>query len=331
MEPLQALIQLSAAAAIAPAITQGGGGNTSFKNGNQMLIKASGFRLDEVSETSGFVAVNFQPVIECLSKNSSEFTNPDAELKKLVNEAIIGDKTFLPSMETGFHAVLNKCVIHTHPIVANLLLCTDEGENILKTIFKAEAIIILSFLNPGYYLSKAIADLSSVPQIIFLKNHGLIVHGETVEGTIALQNKVIQTLNEVLNFKSDLNFKLLEKANNVFELESEWLNIYYTQPGLLSKTYFPDQAVVIGNQYQLSQSNLLISKINFNRLIGNCMINAPKKSAMAIAENLCALAHIAIYNQSKKTSLTAVPDADVAYILGMDMEQYRQGLLNLKV
>lgn len=330
MEALQALIKLSQAAAIAPALTQGGGGNTSFKYGSEMLIKASGFRLDEVSTTAGFVKVNYPPVVACLKKNTSELKLPDADLKQLVNDQIIGDKTFLPSMETGFHAVLNTCVIHTHPIVANLLLCCEQGEIKLKEIFKDSPIAVLPFLNPGYYLSKAIADLGKAPAIIFLKNHGLIVHAETVEATIDLQNYVIEKLNTALDFKGDTTFVLEEKGSHNFELKANWLQVYFSQPGLLSKTYFPDQAVVINNQYQFGTSHLLTSKINFNTITGTCMIDAPYKTALAITENLNALAQIISYNQAQGNTLTTVPDQDVAYILGMDMEKYRQGLLGIK-
>ena len=329
MEALQALIELSQAAAIAPALTQGGGGNTSFKNGSEMLIKASGFRLEEVSTTAGFVNVNYPPVVDCLRKNTSELPLPDADLKQLVNEQIIGDKTFLPSMETGFHAVLNTCVIHTHPIVANLLLCSAEGENILNTIFKNEVIAILPFLNPGYFLSKAIADLGQAPAIIFLKNHGLIVHGETVEATIALQNAVIEKLNKALDFKGDIQFELIEKEAQVFELKASWLDLYFSQPSL-SKTYFPDQAVVIGQQFHYGESEVLKTKLNFNTSNKICLVNAPYKTALAIAENLSALAQIIVYNQAQGHTLTTVPDQDVAYILGMDMEKYRQALLGIK-
>jgi len=330
MEAIQALIKLSQAAAIAPALTQGGGGNTSFKNGNEMLIKASGFRLDEVSTTAGFVNVNYPPVVDCLRKNTSELPLPDADLKQLVHEQIIGDKTFLPSMETGFHAVLSTCVIHTHPIVANLLLCSAEGENILNTIFKNEVIAILPFLNPGYFLSKAIADLGQAPAIIFLKNHGLIVHGETVEATIALQNEVIEKLNTVLDFKGEIQFELTEKETHFFELNATWLDLYFSQPSLLSKTYFPDQAVVIGQQFHYSESSELKTKLYFNTSHQTCLINAPYKTALAIAENLSALAQIIVYNQTQGHTLTTVPDQDVAYILGMDMEKYRQALLGIK-
>ena len=330
MEALQALINLSQAAAIAPALTQGGGGNTSFKNGSEMLIKASGFRLDEVSATAGFVKVNYPPVVACLRKNTSELPLPDADLKQLVNDQIIGDKTFLPSMETGFHAVLNTCVIHTHPIVANLLLCAAEGELQLKNIFKDEANAILPFLNPGYFLSKAIADLGKAPAIIFLKNHGLIVHGETVEATIALQNAVIEKLNTALDFNGDIQFELKEKESQVFELKASWLDLYFSQPSLLSKTYFPDQAVVIGQQFHYGESAELKTKLNFNTSNKICLINAPYKTALAIAENLSALAQITVYNQAQGHTLTTVPDQDVAYILGMDMEKYRQALLGIK-
>ncbi len=328
MDALKSLINLSQSVATAPSLTQGGGGNTSVKNGREMLIKASGFRLDEVSDSKGFVKVNYAPIQSFLDKKTAELVHPDAELKQLANDVIIGDKTYLPSMETGFHAVLNQYVIHTHPVVANQLLCSSDCENKLKAIFKDEPFILLPSLNPGYYLSKAIADIKNTSSIIFLTNHGLIVHGDNEEETIALHAKVIQKLDAALNHTNNFLFELVPLSEKLYELKTEFINVYFSHPNLLSSTYFPDQAVVIGQDFMYSENYAIAKKLNFIQSTSQCFIKTSHKNALAIAENLAALANIFQYNYLNQSPLISLREEDVAYILGMDMEKYRQGLLH---
>lgn len=327
MVELESLIQLSGSVSLAPALTQGGGGNTSVKSGDEMLIKASGFRLDEVAESKGWVRVNFKPIQSFLQKKTDELNLPDADLKEYVNKQIIGDKTYLPSMETGFHAALNQYVIHTHPIIANLLLCSKEGEKKLNEIFKADTFTILPFLNPGYYLSKAIADINDISPIIFLKNHGLIIHGKNEQDTIDMHQYVIKKLSDALHYNLDFHFELNQVSEQLYELKSQWLSSFFSQPGLLFSTWFPDQAVVIGRDYIYQAKYAITKKLNFIKEGEHCFIRSGHKNAMAIAENMAALSNILQFNHGELSALNPIPDLDVAYILGMDMEKYRQGLL----
>lgn len=327
MNVLNALINLSKSVAIAPELTQGGGGNTSVKENGTMIIKASGFRLDEVSKNTGFVKVNHLPVKAFMQKATNELSQPDAELKQFVNDQIIGDKTFLPSMETGFHAVLKDYVIHTHPVVVNQILCSEKGEKVLEDIFKDETMTILPSLRPGYFLSKAVADVTDIAPVIFLRNHGLIVHADTEAEAITLHKRTIDKLNHNLKFESNFQFTLQEVADNFYELKTDLLAVYFSQQGLLSSSYFPDQAVVIGKAYQFLKNEAYTAKTNFDTQTRQCFIIGNYKNALAIAENLVALANIANYAKKKQLSLNALPEEDVAYILGMDMEKYRQSLL----
>ena len=76
---------------------QGGGGNTSVKLDNGLMaVKASGIRLAQVTETDGFAVVEVET------------------LKDVTSEQ--GYKPARPSVEAGFHALLGKFVLHTHPV-----------------------------------------------------------------------------------------------------------------------------------------------------------------------------------------------------------------------
>ncbi|MCL2084901.1 MAG: class II aldolase/adducin family protein, partial [Oscillospiraceae bacterium] len=84
---------------------QGGGGNTSVKLGDGLMaIKASGYRLRQVTETDGFAVVETET------------------LRDVTEER--GYRPLRPSVETGVHALLGAFVLHTHPVYANLALCS---------------------------------------------------------------------------------------------------------------------------------------------------------------------------------------------------------------
>ncbi len=321
MDPILSLVNLSKEMSVAPQLTQGAGGNTSVKDGIEMYVKASGFRLDEVGHKKGFVKVSYLPVVDYLQKSIRNVT-ADSDLKKFVNKHIIGEKNFLPSMETGFHAVLDKFVIHTHPIAVNQLLCCVEGPQIIAQIFKNIDHVIIPFVNPGYYLSKAITDLlPTIPAVIFLQNHGLIVHASSEKEALELHQKVIDLLPPL---ESDFTFKLLEKSENSYELLNSQLKDINID--LLKNTFFPDQAVVIGQNFQFDSINTEATKLNLS-ISGKYLINASYKEALAILENLIALKSIYDFSILNKLTLLPIPIEDIAYILGMDMEKYRQELL----
>ena len=128
------LIKLSKPFATGIDWVQAAGGNTSVKNGNKMLIKASGFRLSEISAEKGAVTVDFHKIKSYFEEEmDDQIGNQNA--KAFVTNCIIGDQTFLPSMETGFHAVLKQYVIHTHPVFLNVLLCANNAEALISAQF----------------------------------------------------------------------------------------------------------------------------------------------------------------------------------------------------
>ena len=61
-----------------------------------------------------------------------------------------------PSIETGFHSILKKYVIHTHSIYSNILACSKSFENLTATIFKNDDFIIIPYFPPGTILTRNI-------------------------------------------------------------------------------------------------------------------------------------------------------------------------------
>ena len=65
-QTIRDLVDISTYAGCRADYTQGGGGNTSVKNDKEgvMLIKASGYRLKDITENNAFVAVNRKKIYD---------------------------------------------------------------------------------------------------------------------------------------------------------------------------------------------------------------------------------------------------------------------------
>ena len=63
LEQLKDLEKISQAVGNSPDLVQGGGGNTSVKlDDTKMAVKASGFKLKEITPNEGYVVVDYQKI-----------------------------------------------------------------------------------------------------------------------------------------------------------------------------------------------------------------------------------------------------------------------------
>lgn len=168
---------------------QGGGGNTSIKlSENKMLVKASGFLLKEVSETQGYCLVDYDKIRDYLKNADAD----EDRFSQKIYSYQLGDRSARPSMETGFHALLQDAVIHTHSVFVNLLTCSVEGHELCKQLFP-EALWV-PYETPGRKLTLSLAKHYRGQSLIFLENHGVIVSGEDFEETFKQHESVNKTL-----------------------------------------------------------------------------------------------------------------------------------------
>ncbi len=152
--------------------TQGGGGNTSVKYGDGLMaIKASGFRLTDVTEDSGFAVVKVDTLED-------------------VTEAE-GFKPLRPSVEANFHALLKKYVIHTHPVYVNLALCSEQGQAAIEQVMSDYKYITVPYINPGQELAEYIkSKLFDGVEAVLLENHGFVVTADTAEQALKLHTEI---------------------------------------------------------------------------------------------------------------------------------------------
>ena len=221
------LISLSHEIGHNPALVQGGGGNTSVKlDEKRMLIKSSGVCLKDMHQSHGLSMVDYSAI-------SNYLKSPDSCREMFIKRLLsftLDDVQGRPSMETGFHALLKIFVLHTHSVYANLLTCSFEGLSIAKNLFSH--FIWIDYKTPGRELTleikKKLDFMDTIPSILFLKNHGLIVTGDTKKSVLSLNNEVNSKIIDWFN---------LEKIN--YSPDEKGISLEFIKEHIL----FPDQVV----------------------------------------------------------------------------------------
>jgi len=186
------------AAGNSPDLTQGGGGNVSLKIGpERMFIKASGVRLKDVSAAGGYALVNYGNIRRYIADRAGG----EGEFSDYINSQTLpvkGVPSATPSIETGFHSLLNNAVIHTHSVYANILCDSEEGGKVVSSLFPDS--VMAPYFSPGmdlcsFVCAKAAKDSR---QIFFLGNHGLAISHAGAEAALALNSRVNSVIKEAL-------------------------------------------------------------------------------------------------------------------------------------
>jgi len=156
--------------------TIAGEGNVSIRDGDSMLIKASGSTLETMTDND---------LVRCdLDGNAL-----DGEEKK-------------PSMEVSFHAWILKtfpeinCVCHTHPTNTIKILCSSRIHDFAyRRLFPDQVVrngtrsCVVPYATPGLPLREAIKTsieefmerYEFFPKLILLNNHGIITASASIQ------------------------------------------------------------------------------------------------------------------------------------------------------
>ena len=336
---LKALIGMSNTAGSRVDYVQAGGGNTSVKfEDGYMAIKASGSLLKQMNESFGYVVVNGTEMRRYHEIAHDPLSDCNKEAMELALSSVIqinGEKKARPSVEVGFHSILGKYVLHLHPVYANILLCSKGGTEKAMDIAHSAGIscIAVPYAMPGYNLTKLILGAmtdykrmySSVPKVIFLKNHGVVTHGDTAEEAVSLMdaiNGAIITELDLPPFPSPA----VEKEGDRYKSANDWMKRVLSESDLgfqlRSSPVYPDQLVYTANELGFDTGN---SKIVITH--GDIFYNAGEKEAEALEETMTALVYIYSCIRDRGLELELLSPADCADVLGWDSEKYRKSLI----
>ncbi len=202
-EKLNGLINMSRKYGCDPDYVLAGGGNTSWKSEDVMVVKASGTELGNIDKT-GFVTLSMKKLEAIRTKQYPEGREEREEcaLADLMDSRLPGE-TGRPSVESLLHALIPaEYVVHTHPAIVNGLTCSVEGKKAAEKLFGG-CIIWIPFVDPGYILAKTIDDEltkwtadhnGALPDYIFLANHGVFLWGADSEEIDRKSESLIKTL-----------------------------------------------------------------------------------------------------------------------------------------
>jgi rhamnose utilization protein RhaD (predicted bifunctional aldolase and dehydrogenase) len=237
MKELSGLIKISRFAGKRSDLVQAGGGNSSVKIGNgMMIIKSSGCRMEDVSANKCHVTVDRAKILALLRL-------PRQKIEKRYESFIKGLEQ-RPSMEMFLHALLKKYVLHTHPISVNALVCRKDWQRVIKKLFPGA--MLVKYRTPGIELAlemertfKTFFKISGkYPEIIFLQNHGLIISSNSPDKVISITENVNR---KALKFLCAPLHALMKKRT------SELLKLMKTE----LKPLTPDMMVYCGHAPEL--------------------------------------------------------------------------------
>lgn len=334
------LIDISQYAGSRADYTQGGGGNTSVKNfdNGTMLIKASGYRLVDINENTAFVAVDKNKIENYYNSVDlsveKDYEKESAEISKSSVVEISGMATLRPSVEVGFHAILKKYVIHTHSVYANLLTCSQEGEGLAEKLFadKDFGFIFLPYINPGFELTLAmknkideyVKETGKYPEVIFMKNHGLVVTGDYIDRVKAVNTDVNETIRNYFGLEDNFRSVTLKATETGFVSETPLVNEFVKanvlDKALLDETpLYPDQLVYLNNILAHSPNTLVVDG-------GKVYYNTDIKQATTLEETLAA--YLFVVTTVKKANLTVskMNEKEVYFINNWEAEKYRRSV-----
>lgn len=155
-----------------PLQVQGPGGNTSYKEGDRMWVKASGTLLADAGKRDIFAEVPVAAVVAALDGPAA------GDFAGLVQDS----SGLRPSIETAFHALLpHKVVLHTHSVASIAHGITAAGRATLEEKLMGLEWVMVPYAKPGLPVARAMRDRmqDSVPQVFILANHGLVVGAAT--------------------------------------------------------------------------------------------------------------------------------------------------------
>ena len=344
---IESLIKLSKYSGMREDIIQAGGGNTSVKiNDETMFIKSSGYQLSEMEENAGYSKVNYKKIVDYF-KTNLEIKRSDE--KNLLEDTLIEGKR--PSIETFLHSITEKYTLHTHPVVINVFTSRTNGMEELKSMFPDS--LIIDYQTPGIFLAKKFFDKfskSDNPQktnIVFLKNHGLIVSGKNVDEVIELHENILKILEDRLKINmqayrnSTYLYKKLEnfiENNIVYLCENSRIKSFIENNNIdkVNYCFSPDSLIYCNKKILVLNKNDDVLEVTKKHILeyGNANVIFFENKFYIIAPNIKKAKEIEsvlsfnlqVLELNKNDEMDFLTEEEQNFLLNWDSEKYRKNL-----
>lgn len=231
-------VQLAALAAMSnkygadPAYVLAGGGNTSFKSGENLWIKGSGTSLATI-QAQDFVVMDRQKLALMWTADypENEAAREAAVLQDMMDARIPGENR-RPSVETLLHDLFPySFILHVHPALVNGLTCSQEAESAMKRLLPDA--VWVDACKPGYILAlecKRLLDAYKAKagkdaQVLFLQNHGIFFAANSTEELDVLAHNVMSALSAAVKRTPNLEAVPVD-AVRVAEIANTLASLY---------------------------------------------------------------------------------------------------------
>lgn len=183
---------------------KGGGGNSSAKTADTIWVKPSGSTMGTIT-AERFVELD-RAAINRMDDVSvtGDVKEREAAAKDIMAAAVKPYSQGRPSVEAPLHNLFNATyVIHTHPVLVNGMTCARDGEAVCNRLFPDA--LWMDYIDPGITLYQKVRDKvadyeqknGQQPEVIFLKNHGVFVAGNTPEKIEEIYEDIFVKLSKI--------------------------------------------------------------------------------------------------------------------------------------
>lgn len=309
-------------------LTQAGGGNISVKCHDYMFIKASGYKLADITEESGYSTLDNKKLLFDIKANN---------YNDLMSYNVIGN--LRSSMETYMHSILFKYTIHLHPIHVNRFLIQNDN-NIVQKMFPDS--LILSYIPPGKDICYELQKYYNNNNIIFLKNHGIIITSDDYDEIYNILDDVVCKFEKFY----DLNYDKYKFTNTIskyintskydyvsYLVEDKIINDYFCNKIKLfaEKITMPDVFIYCG--FEIVYINGLKSMDEYNDKYGDypsVIINNNNIYTIGKTLNKCrdieSVLKANLIIMDTDTKKIYLSDEELQVLNNMDAEKYRKKL-----
>ena len=331
---------------------QGGGGNTSVKlEGGLMAIKASGFCLKDIRPDKAYAVLDYQALrtfyYGAEPKDFDDVEKAGSAQAKEAVRAIDGLEQLRPSVEAGFHSILDTYVAHSHSVYANLAACSVECREIVAAAL-ADAPYgwgMVAYTDPGARLTFSIRDeLRRVteetgrrPAAIFMQNHGLIVHADDPDECLRIHTDVNGRIAAAFGLSGDSfpPVAVREIGDGLVEADSPYLSQALTSGAFDEKFFletplYPDQMVFLTGSFGFGAGTPEADCCLADPATGRVVFNMAAGRAQVIAETLTAVTFIADTIRNSGKTLSTMGEQARAFIANWESEKYRKSLAGRK-
>ena len=347
-EALENFTRVSTGVGARPDYVQGGGGNTSAKlAGGLMAIKASGYCLKDIRSDKAYAVLNYDALRKFYyGSDPADFEDVEkagSDQAKANTQVIEGLAQLRPSVEAGFHSILDTYVAHSHSVYANLCTCAKELPDIAKKAL-ADADYTwgwVSYVDPGARLTFSIrdelrrveAETGRRPAAIFMQNHGLIAHSDDPDECLRIHTDVNDRIARAFGIQNG-DFpavSIRELGDGLSEAVCPYLTEQlasgdFSEKFLLESPLYPDQLVFLTGTFSFGEGMPAEGQAVCNPKTGAVTFNMPAAKAQVIAETLTAIVFICRTIAKNGYTLSTMGEAAKAFIANWESEKYRKSL-----